>query len=235
MKEEISSINSVIFHLSKESKNWNLSNPYSNSLRCLLTESPQFIKAERTGQIYNFISKIISDELTISKKEIRKNITAISEKIKNFLKHKNSENGKDIVLCLFYILILNLLEKNYHFDSIKENEIKLFLKEFNYEERGILLRKEILCLYYGMEIQGFLEINKSETFELSLGILRDILLIKKEGRSKDKLLSLYQKQKILEDLNFSTNISSSQKEKFLEMGVILKSALNKGLYIPNSG
>jgi len=233
VKEELANENALVYHISKISKSWNLNNPYFLSMQdLLLGRSGTKLKNLRKEQEFHFIAKIINDELNKNNKEVKDNCRQISFLLNSYLNKKQQKDGDKTIRFLFYVFLLKLFNKNNHFKCIDNKKVKKFLMEYKTLSSNLKKFHKILSIYYLGLIE---EVGKEEikdNFDLSLSILYQRLLLSgKSRREKNRLIDYYLKQSVIEKIDL-TATSEISKGKLLEIAVILKSANNKGLYIP---
>lgn len=230
-KEEISSVNAIVYHIVNISKSWQLNNPYFVALRNILLEKFDTPKDIRSQQEFHFIAKVIADELKNNKSEIRNNTKKISDFLSNYIKERNQKNGDEALRLIFNILILKLLNRKGHFNNLNQNKVKEFLSLYQTQKSNFKNFQKILSLVHSVDQQGTEEYINDD-LDLALNLLYSRLLFNEESkRDNNKLVDYYLKQTRLEKIETTTS-SERTKGNLLEIALILKATTGKGLYIP---
>jgi len=233
--KEISSLNSLVFHISKSAKDFDLSENYYRALKSLLLEEKSYIKFEDYRKEYDFMAKIIFDEISNKNSGVRENIKKINELIGDYLQTRDSSKGKLLLNCLFHIFLLKLLDHNEHVSGIQSDNIKNFLNEYNPPVGEETYIHNVLSLFY-LGRAKIIEIKNENEIELALNLLYyRIKIAKDDEKTKENRLEYYTRQKALEEkINISPSQSPTVQGRLIKIAVILKAISGNGLYIPET-
>ncbi len=229
-----SNINSLVFHISKISKSWNIQSPYPTALRNLLLGNIPKKKAQnlRVAQDYHFISKIIDDELRKDRKETKQNCGHISNLITLYQKNKDSSQGDKIINFLFHIFLMNLLDFKEHFKFLDKDEIKKFLESHMTSDSELNKFRSVLLLSLG-NVKCNSPDKSKDMFGYSLDLLYlRILLSNEKTRDKKDLINYYLSQSFIEKLDFGRCENEKSITELLKSAIVIKAASGEGLYLP---
>jgi hypothetical protein len=234
--DNLSSVHSLVYHISNISEEWKLSNPYFIMLRSLLLDKSVTIDLNklRLNQEYHFIAKMIHDEFTKDKNEAGHNAEEILSIISRYEKQKQQNDAENGIRNLFYVQILKFLDKDLHYNSIKTKNITQFLLNAQVEDLNLKNMLNILCLIYGIQpIDMGKNDNIPDEVGLSLNLLYSRLLLSDASKRNDGiLLDYYLRQNKMDKIDISLISSERSQGKLLEVAVYLKAATGNGLYLP---
>lgn len=236
MVDDISNPDSLVYFLKQSSPTWAIQNPFFRALRCLLIDSkPDYsIKDLRIAQDYHFLAKIILDELNQDSSTINQNVQSIQALLSSYSKHKKIEDGNRLILCLFYIYILQLLGKGTHASRLSNQNVHKFLKSVVSAPDTVRCYYDVLALesLNQQENQATPIVKKACDIEAACSLLYSrIKLANKSLRDKQTLIDYYLKQKEIDKV-FLNHQSEGSKGELLQIGVILKAAKGSGIYLP---
>jgi hypothetical protein len=232
--DDITNRSALVYHITMLSQNWQITNPYHAMLRCLLINTKTDIEpnALRDGQEYHFIAKMIYDELNLNRKGTKENVEKIVARTKAIGKNKQQSDADSLIRCLFYVVIMNLLGKGLHYDSLQRDKIAELLKELHTKDNNLQLMLRVLALVYGSNSE-MTDVEINDDFGLSLDLLyRRLSICDSTKRDKNNLIEYYVKQNKLDSIDTITISSENTQCKLLEIAVILKAATGNGLYLP---
>jgi len=229
---ELSSSHALLFYINNLAQKWTFTNPYFLSLQALLLNQKEIkIDNLRTQRLFHFLAKIIIDEINLDRTGVQDTIKTLKDLMDNFSNNKRSIDGEKIIHSLFLINILNIFNYKIHYNVLNIESIKNILKLIETENKSILNMKIVLCKLYSIEYNYEIIINND--YDLILSLLYDrICLSHPDTRNERTLIDFYLKQKELEDKDIFSSISDNSKGRVLEIALILKAIVGKGLYLP---
>lgn len=231
MTKIVSTYNAIEYYISQSVKTNDFSeNPFEAAIQFNLTEYDFDGNYNvKINHHYDLLASIIFfdfDKLSISKEELKKRIEVLIQEYKRLKSNETANELKDV---FYYSFLLFLQGKNEPYLFIKKLGIEAVVAGILKSQTQLDSKSALLTLILNNKIAG---INRSSK---SISSLANSLLIKsiciKKGDESQSLPEFHLLCREIEDLLIQKSYTLKQ---VLETGLIVKSALGRGVYVPSS-